>query len=99
MNSHLFSTGANASVSETTLLYSTYFGSSSNDDVWGVELDENGCIVIAGTTNGDNLTVKNAIQQEFGGGSSDAFVSKFSSDGQSLVFSTYPINLMRYYHL
>jgi hypothetical protein len=71
-----------------TLIYSTYFGGSGDDIVRGIVLDMAGNIVIVGQTNSLNLPLQNALQSKLKG-SWDAFVTKLSADGASLIYSTY----------
>ena len=71
----------------SSLLYSTYLGGTSDDMVWGIAV-ENGEAYVAGGTSSDDFPTVNPYQGA-GGGSWDAFVSSFSTDGSSLVYSTY----------
>ncbi len=76
------------------LLYSTYLGGS-----WGtvgapelaaaIRVDGAGCALVAGSTGSRDFPVFGALQAAYGGGGSDAFVSKLSATGDSLLFSTY----------
>jgi hypothetical protein len=71
------------------LVYSTYLGGKGIDAANGIALDTNGDAIITGYTTSTNFPTASAAQPHFGGGSSDAFVAKLSSDGSSLVYSTY----------
>jgi hypothetical protein len=75
------------------LVFSTYLGGSGLDMVKALSVDGSGCVFIAGrTTSTDFPTTSGALQSTCavqGSSCSDAFVAKFSSDGSSLVFSTY----------
>ncbi len=75
------------SSSGQSLEYSTCFGGSGWDEGHGIAVDSNGCAYITGYTNSDNFPVKNPYQTNQP--RYDVFVTKFSSDGQSLVYSTY----------
>lgn|GEM_PF-2254507 len=74
-----------------SLDYSTYFGSSSDDAGYGIDLDTNYNPVITGTTNFApdesrlpyTLPIFNAAFK----GKIDGFVSKFDRSGNSLMFS------------
>ncbi len=73
----------------TSLLYSTYLGGSGGDSGAGIAVDQAGSAYVAGLTDSANLPVTAGSAQTTVGGSSDAFVSKISTDGTSLVYSTY----------
>jgi hypothetical protein len=85
--------GQNAFVTELSadgrsLVYSTYFGGSSMDAGGGVAVDASGSVYISGFTGSSDFPTKNALQGTLRG-SSDAFVTKLATDGQSLIYSTY----------
>src|SRR6185369_12252758 len=70
-----------ASISNNTvpkLLYSTTFGGTVAKGE-AIALDTRGNVYLAGTTTGGLPTTQGALQENFNGGSSDAFVAKFSS--------------------
>lgn len=70
------------------LVYGTYLGSSGNDTASAVALDSQGNAYIAGNTSSKNFPATKPVQgASFGHG--DGFVSKFSSNGQTLMYSTY----------
>jgi hypothetical protein len=71
-----------------SLVFSTFLGGSSFDSLGGVGLDEAGSIYVAGMTASKNFPVKNAFQKSLAG-NSNLIISKFSPDGQSLVYSTF----------
>lgn len=72
----------------TQLLYSTYLGGSGADDGFGVALDSNSNIYVAGSTQSINFPTTVGAFQRFLPGVSAAFVSKFSTSG-SIIYSTY----------
>ncbi len=87
--------------SDMTLLYSTFLGGSSNDAANAVATDLAGNAYVTGTTYSADFPLANAIQATLGGGTCvtpeyvpqgvpcpDAFVTKISADGKSLVYST-----------
>jgi len=71
-----------------TLEYCTFLG--GEDSEWGVDLaiDSTDNIVVTGFTMSDDFPMSNPYQNERAG-YADMFISKFTPDGQSLVFSTY----------
>jgi len=77
--------------SGSSLTYSTYFGGSDYEVLEGIAIDRLGCAYIAGLTLSLDLPTKNAYDSTNNGGyfGADVFLTKFSSDGRSLVFSTY----------
>lgn len=69
---------------------STYFGGQFNDAAETIEFDKNDNIYISGKTDGPKeFPIQNGFQQQFGGGSSDGFVAKFSSDLSTLAYSSF----------
>jgi len=75
----------------TSLIYSTYLGGNGGDWGSGIALDANNSAYVVGQTGSTNFPVTgNAYQASMGSGASqNAFVSKLSPDGQSLLYSTY----------
>jgi hypothetical protein len=76
--------------SATELVYSTFIGGTGQDTAAGLALDSSGAVYISGSTNSSNFPVTlGALQTVFSGGSWDAFVTKLSSDGSTLLYSTF----------
>ncbi len=71
------------------ILYSTYIGGSGGDAVRAVGVDPNGNLIIGGSTTSTDFPVLNPIQAAYGGGAEDGWLAKLSSDGSTLLFSTY----------
>src|SRR6185369_12573552 len=72
------------------LIYSTYLGGSKDvDRGWAIALDDSGNAYITGDTISSNFPVSNAIQVSYGGGLSDAFVTKLNATGSGLIYSTF----------
>ena len=71
-----------------TLYYSTYLGGNSDDYASSITVDNLGYIYITGYTLSTNFPTSSAFQGSLAG-FSDAFVTKFSTSGNSLIFSTY----------
>ncbi len=70
------------------IVYSTYFGGTADDLANGIAVDSVGQATITGGSFSTNLPVLNAVQTGNRGGQ-DAFVTKFSASGTTLVYSTY----------
>jgi uncharacterized protein (TIGR03437 family) len=70
------------------LLYSTYLGGTGSDLANDVQIDDQGNIFVIGNASSRNFPTMAALQPQFGGGSFDAFVTKFNASG-SVVFSTF----------
>lgn len=78
-------------VIDPSALYATYLGAGNEDDGYAIAVDSAGSAYVTGQTSSTAFPVKgglaapnNALQ-----GTSDAFITKFSADGTSLVYSTY----------
>jgi len=72
------------------ILWSSYWGGSSDDALYSLAFDANNNIYAAGGTSSNNLnTSASAYAPNYLGGSVDAFVSHFSSDGNNVINSTY----------
>ncbi|MGA1820441.1 MAG: SBBP repeat-containing protein, partial [Thermoplasmatota archaeon] len=75
-------------ISGDTLIYSTYLGGSQNDYGQGIDIDSQGNAYIAGQTFSNNYPTQNGYDTWYANGG-DAFVTKVSSSGNSLSYSTY----------
>ncbi len=71
------------------LLFSTYFGGSSDDAVNALAIDKNSTIYITGETASDNLPVTPASWKLNYAGGSDVFVTHLDAFGASILYSTY----------
>ena len=72
----------------SSLTFSTYLGGDHHDKGRGITVDSGRNIYITGATFSDTFPVDNAYQATRAGGY-DAFVTKISSPGNALIFSTY----------
>jgi hypothetical protein len=75
----------------STVLAATYFGGSRQErNVYGVELDGDGNIVITSTTRSRDIpTTEGCFQPEYAGGEADCFAAKLSPDLTQLLWCTY----------
>lgn len=76
------------SASGNSLVYSTYLGGDSNDEGQGIAVDIGECAYINGNTESTNFPTQNPYQGALHG-PKDAFITKLSTSGNSLVYSTY----------
>jgi hypothetical protein len=71
------------------ILYSTFLGGSGRDTDYELVLDGAHYIYLAGGTGSLDFPLVNPIQPIYGGGWSDAFVTKINAAGDRLIYSTY----------
>ena len=72
----------------TSLFYSTYIGGDGDDLGTGIGLDASRSAYITGYTFSSDFPLRNPLQDSLAG-SSDVFLSKISSSGYRLLYSTY----------
>ncbi|MFQ5354090.1 MAG: SBBP repeat-containing protein, partial [Thermodesulfobacteriota bacterium] len=73
----------------SALVYSTYLGGTTSDAGNSIAVDSIGAAYVTGMTDSVNFPVNNAKQAAYGGGLSDAFVTKINAGGTSIAYSTY----------
>lgn len=74
----------------SALIYSTYLGGTSGvDRGWAIAVDFAGNAYVTGDTTSTDFPTANPVQGIYGGGLSDAFVTKLNALGSGLVFSTF----------
>ncbi len=73
----------------TAFIYSTYLGGSGADNGNAIAIDLSGAAYVTGMAGAGFPVTASGAQQNYGGGSADAFVSKISPDGSTLDYSTY----------
>ncbi len=71
------------------LIHSTYLQGSQGAFASGIAVSAPGNAYVTGYTVSSDFPLKNAFQTELKSGFGNAFVTKFDSDGDSLVYSTY----------
>lgn len=76
------------SSSGDNIIYSTFLGGSHRDEAYGIAVDGSGSAYITGKTRSTNFPTANAYDS-LQNGTYDAFVTKLSSFGNSLEYSTY----------
>ncbi|HXJ96314.1 MAG TPA: choice-of-anchor D domain-containing protein [Terriglobia bacterium] len=77
-------------VIDPVLVYSSYLGGSNDEKLSGMDLASGDEMVVTGDTASDDFPTENPYQGTIGSGSTrNVFITEFSSDGTSLVFSTY----------
>lgn len=72
----------------TAVRYATYLGGTSQDRANAIAVDSAGSAYVTGVTASSDFPVLNSFQPSLRG-YQDAFVTKLSADGASLVYSTY----------
>ncbi|MBS1251479.1 MAG: hypothetical protein MAG451_00512 [Anaerolineales bacterium] len=73
---------------DPVLEYSTYLGGSERDHGHGIAVGADGSVYVSGETSSDNFPTEDPIQSAKDN-AIDAFVTKLSADGSTLVYSTY----------
>jgi gliding motility-associated-like protein len=74
----------------SNIRWSTYFGSSGAEAIYGVDVMTDGNLLVSGATNSTDLpTTASAYQTDYQGGTVDGFVAKLTATGNSLLACTY----------
>jgi hypothetical protein len=69
------------------LIFSTYFGGSDSEGFYDIELDSQGNVWVCGYTESDDFPTMNSYQEH--GDDLDGIIFELSSNGSSLLFSTF----------
>jgi hypothetical protein len=78
------------SADATTIMWSTFLGGSGDEWAIGVDLDSSQNVYVTGETAHSSFpTTPGAFDETYNGGDLDAFVSKLSADGSTLLYSTF----------
>lgn len=70
-------------------VYSVFFGGSQPDFAQAIAVSKAGNVYIGGYTKSRDLPMKNALQPDYAGGQTKAFLAKINAQGTGLIFSTY----------
>lgn len=74
----------------SALVYSTYLGGNGGvERGWSIAVDLSGNAYVTGDTTSADFPTASPIQRMYGGGLSDAFVTKLNALGSGLVYSTF----------
>ena len=79
---------AELSADGSALLYSTYWGGNAGEGGVGIGVDAAGNTYVGGYTFSTDFPTVHPIQRHLAG-EQDTFLSKFSADGQTVIYSTY----------
>ncbi len=71
------------------LIFSTHLGGDGSDFGNSIAVDASGAAYVTGETASYNFPLENSFRSVNSGVYSDAFVTKFSADGSSLIYSSY----------
>jgi len=72
------------------LKYSTFLGGSKYDGGYRIAVDDEGCAYITGETESTDFPATlSSFSPSYRGGGFDSFLTKLSSSGDSLIYSTY----------
>ncbi|MCF8457022.1 MAG: T9SS type A sorting domain-containing protein [Bacteroidales bacterium] len=76
-------------ISGDSLIFSTYFGGGSDDELLSSTIDLNGDVIVAGKTISFSYPTSNGCFDSIHSNLRDGFISKLASDGTYLKFSTF----------
>lgn len=71
------------------LVFSTFIGSSADEGAYNVGRDPSGNLYVCGYTPSSSFPATTGAYDPSHNGSDDGFISKFSSNGSSLIYSTF----------
>lgn len=73
----------------SALVYSTYLGGKGHDIGYGIAVGNDGSPYVAGSTDSSDFPLSKAFKRTYGGGTTDAFVTKLGPQGAALDYSTF----------
>jgi fibronectin type 3 domain-containing protein len=73
----------------TSLVYSTYIGTSKDETGHDIAVDASGSAYVTGYTGSSNFPLVNPFKNTYGGGWQDGFVLKLNPAGSALIYSSY----------
>lgn len=71
------------------LLYSSYLGGEAKEGLWGMKIDDTDNLIFSGRTFSSNFPITENAWDKHLSGSEDMFLTKFSSNGSGLLYSTF----------
>lgn len=71
------------------ILWSSYLGGNDDDAIFSVVFDNSENLIVAGGTRSLDFPINNALQNNFGGGRADGFITKIHPSGSGILSSTY----------
>ncbi len=77
-----------SSFSQNTRIWGTYYGSNAADEGYDIAVDDSGFVYMTGKTASDTNIAAGGFQDTMGGGTYDAFLVKFDSNGNR-IWATY----------
>src|SRR5205085_415290 len=72
----------------SALIFSTYLGGRSTDQAYGIAVNRQGNIYVAGDTQSSDFPFVKGFQHANGGGQ-DAFIVKLAVSGSGILYSSY----------
>ncbi|MDQ6910002.1 MAG: SBBP repeat-containing protein, partial [Actinomycetota bacterium] len=73
----------------TKLVYSTYLGGKGYDIGYGIAVGPDGSPYVTGSTGSTDFPISKPFRKNYGGGATDAFVTKLGPQGAAIDYSTY----------
>ncbi|MGI8777686.1 MAG: SBBP repeat-containing protein, partial [Acidimicrobiales bacterium] len=73
----------------SAFVYSTFLGGRGRDVGYAIAVAADGSATVSGSTESTDFPLARPVQKAYGGGATDAFVTRLSPQGAVLQFSTY----------